>query len=169
MASIKEKLKAEVRNDRTVRLWPEGTFYKAYERSAYLFANQVRQYEVRKRYVNVVGQNVVSIGFPQTVLKSLGVTTQTEPDGAVTFRVDTPVDEQQYLLWYDAIQTTDKHASVRADMIEKPVKSSPPALCGTERDVLKRLREFNLASATLLDCMMLLSELQTMLSKDNGH
>lgn len=51
MPSIKEKLKLEERNERTVRLWPEGTFFKVYERSAYLFVTQVRVYEPR-RYVD---------------------------------------------------------------------------------------------------------------------
>ena len=41
MPSINDKLKAEERNERTVRLWPEGMFFKAYERSAYLFVSQV--------------------------------------------------------------------------------------------------------------------------------
>ncbi len=161
MPSIKEKLKAEVRNDRTVRLWPEGTFYKAYERSAYLFVNQVRQYEVRKRYVDVVGQNVVSIGFPQTVLKSLGVTTQTEPDGAVTFRVDTPIDEQQYLLWYDDIQPTDK-VRVQPSAPEKGA-GVDKNITGSTSFILRRLREFNLANATPTQCLLLVSELQNML------
>lgn len=73
MPTIKDKLKAEERNERTIRLWPEGTFLKAYERSAYLFVKQVRNYEPRRRYVQAVGQDVVSIGFPQSVLGSLGV------------------------------------------------------------------------------------------------
>ena len=46
MPTIKDKLKAEERNERTIRLWPEGTFLKAYERSAYLFVKQVRNYEL---------------------------------------------------------------------------------------------------------------------------
>ena len=102
MPSIKDKLKAEERNERTVRLWPEGTFFKAYERSAYLFVTQVRQYEVRRQFVKAAGQDVVSTGFPQSVLSKLGVSAS-DDDGVKTIRMDTPIDEQQYLLWRDAV------------------------------------------------------------------
>ncbi len=52
MSSITDKLKLETANSQTVRLWPEGTFYKAYERSAYLFVTRLRPYEVKRRYVD---------------------------------------------------------------------------------------------------------------------
>ena len=40
MANILEKIKLEEHNHQTIRLWPEGAFYKAYEHSAYLFVNE---------------------------------------------------------------------------------------------------------------------------------
>ena len=161
MPSIKEKLKAEVGNERTIRLWPEGTFYKAYERSAYLFVKQVRPYQVRKRYVDVVAQNVVSVGFPQSVLKSLGVNSHSERDGSVTFGVDTPLDEQQYLQWYDDIQPTDK-VRVQPSAPEKGAVVDEN-ITGSTSFILRRLREFNLANATPTQCLLLVSELQNML------
>ena len=157
MPSIKEKLKAEVGNERTIRLWPEGTFYKAYERSAYLFVKQVRPYQVR----NVVAQNVVSVGFPQSVLKSLGVNSHSERDGSVTFGVDTPLDEQQYLLWYDDIQPTDK-VRVQPSAPEKGAVVDGN-ITNQSSTILRRLREFNLANATPTQCLLLVSELQNML------
>lgn len=161
MPSIKEKLKSEVGNECTIRLWPEGTFYKAYERSAYLFVKQVRPYQVRKRYVDVVARNVVSVGFPQSVLKSLGVNSHSERDGSVTFGVDTPLDEQQYLLWYDDIQPTDK-VRVQPSAPEKGA-AVDENITGSTSFILRRLREFNLANATPTQCLLLVSELQNML------
>ena len=58
MPAISEKLKLETANSQTVRLWPEGTFYKVYERSAYLFVTRLRPYEVKRRYVDKVGGDV---------------------------------------------------------------------------------------------------------------
>ena len=161
MPTIKDKLKAEERNERTVRLWPEGTFFKAYERSAYLFVMQVRNYEVRRRYVQAVGQDVVSIGFPQTVLTSLGLQHTSATDGSVEIRLDTPLDEQQYLLWRESIHTTpgptpdpspERGGELPVSKVE--ARDSP---------VIKRLRVFNLATATPLDCMLLVHELQNMI------
>ena len=151
MPSIIDKLKAEERNERTIRLGPEGTFFKAYERSAYLFVKQVRNYEPRRRYVQAVGQDVVSIGFPQSVLGSLGVDHAPATDGAEIIQLPAALDEQQYLLWRDGIGKEN---------VEMEVKPSTPP---TDSPVIKRLRVFNLATATPLDCMLLVHELQNMI------
>ena len=50
MPDISKKLKLESANSQTVRLWPEGTFYKVYERSAYLFVSRLRPYEAKVLY-----------------------------------------------------------------------------------------------------------------------
>ena len=93
MTSIKDKLKAEECNERTVRLWPEGMFFKAYERSAYLFVTQLKDYDVRRRYVDAVGRDVVWIGFPQSVLGKLEFTHATATDGAEVIKLSASVDE----------------------------------------------------------------------------
>lgn len=173
MPSIKEKLKFEERNERTVRLWPEGAFYKAYERSAYLFVSQIRQYELRRRYVDAVGQDVVSTGFPQSVLSKLGVSAS-DDDGVKTIRMDTPIDEQQYLLWRDAVPLSTAQPKVAPQSapqlasVPEPAKPQEPLIEGAEQEVVSRIRDFNLASATPLDCMLLLSELQKMLADEQG-
>jgi len=115
---------------------------------------QVRNYEVRRRYVQAVGQDVVSIGFPQTVLTSLGLQHTSATDGSVEIRLDTPLDEQQYLLWREA-QTypTPDPSPQRGGEYVPPMVSA----------VADRIRTFNLASATPLDCMLLVSELQKMI------
>jgi len=155
MPSIKEKLKAEERNERTVRLWPEGTFFKAYERSAYLFVTQVRHYEVRRQFVKAAGQDVVSIGFPQTVLASLGLQHEKNVNGTEEIRLDTPLDEQQYLLWREAQAYPTPNPSP-----ERGVECVSPVVSA----VADRIRTFNLATATPMQCMLQLAELQKMLN-----
>lgn len=164
MPSIKDKLIAEERNDRTVRLWPEGYAFVAYERSAYLFVSQVKRYEVIRRYIEVAGQDVVSIKFPKSVIEKQGLSAKNETDGSVTFKTATALDEQQYLLWRDALpMATAVKKNVRTVMKPEqpavPVRENPDE----EDEVVSRLRAFNLATATPLDCMMLVSELQKML------
>ncbi|MBQ3753258.1 MAG: hypothetical protein II864_06895 [Prevotella sp.] len=172
MPSIKEKLKAEERNERTVRLWPEGTFYKAYERSAFLFVKQVREYSPRRRYIQAVGQDVLSIGFPQTVLESLGMHHAPATDGAEVIQLSAALDEQQFLLWRDSVAKEQPSSAVvsapsQAALSEsEEIKAQSGIKPATEQPVIKRLREFNLASATPLDCMLLVSELQTIILKE---
>jgi len=163
MATILEKITAEEHNERTIRLWPEGSFYKAYERSAYLFVTQLRPYSVRSRYVQAAGRDVLSTGFPQSVLGSLGKRFDKATDGAVVITVDTPVDEQAFLRW------RDQHRGQTPVLIPEP--SSPTrslsVACAVEQVVASRIRQTNLAAVTPMECMMLLSELQTMLA--NGE
>ena len=188
MTNIKDKLKAEERNERSVRLWPEGKFYKAYERSAYLFVKQVRAYEPRSRYIQAVGQDVVSIGFPQSVLESLGLHHAPATDGAEVITLQTTLDEQQFQLWRESLHPTpgpilhpapdpaperggesrrEKFPSSgeRLRVGELSSGMEGPGVEGINSVVIKRLREFNLATATPMQCMLLLSELQTMLTE----
>lgn len=141
MPSIKDKLEAEERNERTIRLWPEGNSYKAYERSAYLFVKRVRAYEPRRCYVQAVGQDVVSIEFPQSALGSLRIDNAPATDGAEIIQLPATLDERQYMLW--------REGKTEAINLQ----------------VIKRLHEFNLATATPIDCMLLVS--QFMIHTDN--
>lgn len=168
MPSIKDKLKAEEHNECTVRLWPEGTFYKAYERSAYLFVKQVRPYEVRKRYVHTVGSDVISIGFPQSVLDKLDLTHAAATDGAEVLKLPAFIDEQQYLLWRDDIETDKPAAPIQAVAQSAPLQL-PQGMAATDTAVVRRLREFDLANATPMQCMILVSELQTQLKQTPGR
>ena len=173
MPSITDKLKAEERNERTVRLWPEGKFFKAYERSAYLFVTQVKPYEGRRRYVDVVGHDVVQIGFPQSVLDQLKLNQKKEDDGSVTLRMESAFDEQQFLLWRDSLPQTEMKQKQMKETKQNPVVvAAPPAAIKkptVELKVAARIRSVNLAAKTPMQCMLLLSELQAMLNEDNGE
>lgn len=150
MPSITDKLRIEARNERTIRLWPEGSFYKAYERSAYLFVTHLRAYEVKCRYIEAAGQDVVSIGFPQTSLGKLGVTSTEGELGSVTVKLDVSISEQEFLLWREA----------QSHPVAEPIEST------AETTVAARIRSLNLASMTPMQSMMLLSELQAILQED---
>ena len=64
MASINEILTAESKTDHSVRLYREGTlFFRAYERSAYLFVHHVRMYEIHHKYFKVCNSDVVWVSI----------------------------------------------------------------------------------------------------------
>lgn len=68
MSNLQEILSNESENTHSIYLYREGVFYKAYERSAYLFVKNVKPFMVKKRFVKSVNQEVVSIGFPTNSL-----------------------------------------------------------------------------------------------------
>lgn len=68
MSNLSEILQNECTNAHILYFYREGVFYKAYEHSAYLFVKHVKPFQVKKRMVKSVKQEVVSIGFPTNSL-----------------------------------------------------------------------------------------------------
>lgn len=65
------KLQLETVNTGVVHLWLEGMFWKAYERSAYIFVCRVSGYKPYKKWIKSVGGEVVAIGFPAKAFDKL--------------------------------------------------------------------------------------------------
>lgn len=61
---ILNKLQLETTNTGVIHLWLEGMFWKAYERSAYIFSQRIGDYKPYKRWIKAVGGEIVAIGFP---------------------------------------------------------------------------------------------------------
>lgn len=68
---ILNKLRYETENANVIHLWLEGMFWKAYERSAYLFVHRISGYKPYKKFVRAVGGEVVAIGFPAKSVERL--------------------------------------------------------------------------------------------------
>ncbi len=151
MSTIKEKLDIERHNVQTIKLWAEGTFYVAYERSAYLFTIHVKQYKVRYRYVKAAQQDVVSIGFNKLVLPTLPYDVTACDDGSMMITVDTHIDEQDYEIWRTKVLNQD---TVDATINQEIQRSS------AENEVITHIRSLNMADMTPMQCMVLLAELQ---------
>ena len=59
-----EIYKSEQSNDKGIVLYPEGKFYKAYERSAWCSCMLVHEFKVSCGWVGTAGAFIVSVGFP---------------------------------------------------------------------------------------------------------
>ncbi len=106
MAQIKDILQEEQKNDGSfIRLYAEGIFYKAYERSAWTACRVLHPFMVKKRAVRKVGQEVVSIGFPKTSLLKWAGGRRMEDGGdeAVLIYLSkeefVPFDEKEFEEW----------------------------------------------------------------------
>ncbi|MBQ9184401.1 MAG: four helix bundle protein [Bacteroidales bacterium] len=65
----KEIFEFEKSNPGVIRLYPEGTFYKAYEQSAYALCKYVHAFKVSCNYVKTIGDYIVGVGFPKSSLQ----------------------------------------------------------------------------------------------------
>ena len=161
MASINEILASEAKTNHSVRLFREGSlFFRAYERSAYLFVHHVRMYEIHHKYFKVCNNDVVWLGFPQKSLPSLGCQYVENADGTVSIPVEVEIDEQQFQQWKSEQTSHQKLPVMDVPFTTKTDKD--------EAEVLQRLRTFNLAGSTPMETMLFVSELQRMLNKGKG-
>jgi len=146
-------------------LYKEGVFWIAYEQSAYL-VSQVKTLKPTKKYVKTVGQEVVSVGFPDNAL----------PNVLLSFRLISQNDSQVVAESNVAIEL----ASYEAWKSELPLRTTEPLpqplstregrssfSCGEGGgeviSILKKLRIFSLADKTPMECMFFLSDLQKQL------
>ena len=161
MASINEILASEAKTNHSVRLFREGSlFFRAYERSAYLFVHHVRMYEIHHKYFKVCNNDVVWLGFPQKSLPSLGCQYVENADGTVSIPVEVEIDEQQFQQWKSEQISHQKLPVMDVPFTTKTDKD--------DAEVLQRLRTFNLAGSTPMETMLFVSELQRMLNKGKG-
>ena len=69
--NIKEILKLETDNDSSIILHKEGLFWRAFEVSAFLFVQHVKEYQLTKKYYKNVNREVVYLGFPDSALEEV--------------------------------------------------------------------------------------------------
>lgn len=81
MATISEILQEERnRNEKQLVLFLEGKFWKAYECSAFVLT-KLYNFKPSKRFIKLVGEEVISVGFPNEQLKKYLPKAVVEPSG----------------------------------------------------------------------------------------
>lgn len=100
MPTIKEILQKERdRGSANIVLFLEGKFWEAYERLAYALV-QMYNFKPTKRFVKLVGEEVISVGFPQEQLnKYLGNAVIDASGKMCRALVQTGQDEQAFSEW----------------------------------------------------------------------
>lgn len=100
MPTIKDILQEE-RNRENGRLvlFLEGKFWKAYEQSAYTLT-KLYGFKPSKRFVKLVGEDIISVGFPLEQLSKYLPNAQVEQDGKKCYaQVNCPFDNLSFLEW----------------------------------------------------------------------
>lgn len=164
MAQIKEILQAEQKNDGSfIRLYAEGIFYKAYERSAWMACRVLHPFMVKKRAVRKVGQEVVSVGFPKTSFQKWAGERQVEDAGDESVLIHlsederVPFDEKEFEAWKSEVTL-----SVNESVAEQPM-TVQPALTNVEVDICQSIRRFPIENKSPMECMLFVSELKSRL------
>ena len=150
-----ELLTLEKDNLNEIRLYREGLFWKAYERSAYILCSQQMPLKPTHRsYKSLKGETIISVGFPSS-------------------------SEAKFLSGLEEISRDENHLVLKARQAISPkdfdewkssfpVGATPDCVTTKEAeadrsDIEKRIMSFNIAASTPLQCMTFLSELQSLI------
>jgi len=179
MTQIKEIIEAENKRNgieemRTIRLYREGTFFRAYEWSAWLCCKHVGELKVTNKRLNGIDGTVAFVGFPITSLQKYtpaDAQVSVHPDGSASFilaRQSIP-DEANA----DELKTNFGEWKSQLPVEESKKKNSPgfggqhtaalPAPA-TLTEVMRRILAYPLDSRSPIDNMQFLSELKQQLS-----
>ncbi len=143
MSTIKERVEREQSNIDKIYLYREGIFYRAYERSAYLWINHICKYEIKKRYVKTVGKVIVYLGFPMSVLESKLVNhSYKEESEYVVIELDesAKVNDESYITWHNQMELSIKtpisvdkkdpqKGTIIDEIVKYPIETSSPIEC----------------------------------------
>lgn len=148
-----------------IYLYREGLFWKAYEYSAYKFVHTVRAYHPLKKWMKGLGRDIVSLGFPDSVLAEIlqGKTVEQADEKKWIIRGTEPAGEEAFESWKEGLP---RHGATLSGIEPAaPGVTVQPALVGeihrpNERTVLSKLAAFQVESASPLQCMLFISELQ---------
>ena len=106
MSSLREIIAREDANTGRIYLYGLGGFFRAYQQSAFMFVRDYAPFRPIKRYVNSLGREVVSIGFPKgSLLKYFEpATIVKESDDIIYCECTTPADVEEFGKWVDSIE-----------------------------------------------------------------
>jgi hypothetical protein len=141
-------------NTNCIHLYKEGSFWKAYERSAYLFVKHLKNYQTKRRYYKNINQEIISIGFPDValsgIIKDLKVTLQS--DRLITLELKEEIVSSDFLEW-------KAQTPLLPSLKSKKKKGMDPE----DTHFLTVIRSFSVANKTPMECMQFISELQNKL------
>ncbi len=163
-----EKVRTSFSEQREIRLYADGSFYRAYEWSAWLCCRYVKQNKVTRRFVKSVDGDVAYIGFPQTSLSKYvldGTEVVENADGTVVMRLAEslfpPENERETLLvdfsaWREHQPVTELKTNKKDDGKEPNRAVQPVSSTG----IMQQLQAFPIESRTPIECMLFLVEIK---------
>ncbi|GHT15605.1 hypothetical protein FACS189426_23340 [Bacteroidia bacterium] len=151
MASIKEILEKEESSTGSIHLYLEGIFWKAYLQSAYRLVRRMGKLKVTKKYFKVVDREIVSVGFPDSALLKYFKEDEIIRVGEknITIACDIPLEE--YSGWFSTIPLA---------VVDVPTVPEGMQRISCQHPVLLKIKEFNMETATPLQCMNFLASIR---------
>ena len=168
----KERLRSSLEQCKVVHLFQEGTFYRAYEWSAWLCVRYYPDLKVTHRILKG-GEDMVFVGFPLTSLSRYtpeGAASQPVEDKSTdillpssVFAPDTDGDALQadFANWKQAQPLTEASKSRKEEEKSRAERNAHPRLT----DVMLRIVAYPIEQHSPMACMTFLSEIKQQISE----
>ena len=153
--NLQEKLKIDrEQTPQKLVLFLEGTFYHAYERSAYLATRYLPKLKVACRYKKAADANIATVGFPVSSLPKFAVGFSIEQQEAmllITLPADAEYKDEDFQLWKSSLAVTNEE------------EGGPRPSGKTVNSIVSKIRQFPLERRTPLEVMFFLAEIKQQL------
>lgn len=179
MAQVKDIIEFE-RNrmvegsNNIIYLFPEGTFYRAYEWSAWLCCRYINQFKATKRVLKgEQGETVVFIGFPVTSLgkflpEDARIVANEDKSVAITLPIsvfqegeDAEALRDAFVHWKESVPlVTSRRGTVKEDL-----KNASDASPRRMSEIMLRILAFPVEKKTPMECMNFIAEIKQDIAK----
>ncbi len=148
-------------NFNCIHMYKEGSFWKAYEHSAYMFVKHIKSYRVKLHYYKNIKRELISIGFPDIVLASIieGKKTPIRKDKEISIELNEVLEERDFQDWKDNCAKSIKNVQIPGDMYQV-IQMFEGDAKDSYKQLLVAIRTFPLMNSTPMECMQFISELQ---------
>jgi hypothetical protein len=167
-----EILDLEQANSDKIHLLLEGSFWIAYEKSAFRFMRTVKPYKVKKKRIKIVECEMVSLGFPLSALEGLvsegGLEIVERTDKLVSLRAPDPLTDEEFELWKTDVelfapapkQNSTPKLNRNENDYEMTSRHTGSPDCEGEMAIVRRIRDFSVENSTPMECLLFVAELK---------
>ena len=175
-----EILDLERANSDKIHLLQEGSFWIAYERSAFRFVRTVKPYKVKKKMIKTVGCEVVSLGFPLKALYGIisegGLEIVERTDKRITLRAPDPLTDEDFDLWKAESEVFIPKSKLQPELNPnenayemKTPSNAVTSVSGALMVIVHHIRNFSVENSTPMDCMFFVAELKRQIRETYTH
>lgn len=161
-----ERQRTSDAEQRQIHLFADGSFYRAYEWSAWLCCIYIKQFQVTRRFIKSANADMLFVGFPQTSLSRLlpegceaieqgeGHLLIVLPDSYIKGEEDRATD---FANWRNTIPMAEaKEKKSQPTLADRPVSVT---------GVMKKVMAYNVLEHSPIESMQFIQDIQRQLAE----
>lgn len=159
-----EKERADASQQRRIHLFVDGSFYRAYEWSAWLCCIYIKQFQVTRRFIKSADADMLFVGFPQTSLSRLlpeGCEAKEQGEGYLLIVLPDSLmkGEEDRLKDYANWKNTIPMAEAKEKKSQPTLADRPVSMTG----IMKKVMAYNVLEHTPIESMQFIQDIQRQL------